>query len=138
VIVVDVSAFVDVLLGRPAALEVLSSLTDERPDEPLHAPALIGTEVLNALRRLARAGIVTDERATAAADDFAHARMVLYPHSPLHDGIWRLRHDLSAYDAAYLALAELLDRSALVTSDSALADQATRRLGASRVAFAGG
>jgi predicted nucleic acid-binding protein len=56
-----------------------------REHEPMHAPALIEPEALNALRRLARSGAVTDRRATEAAADLASVRLVRYPHAPLRE-----------------------------------------------------
>lgn len=56
-----------------------------------------------------------------------------YPHEPLLHRIWDLRHNLTAYDASYLVLAELLDESVLLTTDTCLAAVATQHLGENRV-----
>lgn len=48
------------------------------------------------------------------------ATIVRYPHAPLGDRMWELRHNLSAYDAAFVALAELL-AAPLVTCDGRMA-----------------
>lgn len=132
-IVVDASVLTDFLLGRPQALDALSSELAEREHEPLHAPELIEPETLNALRRLATSGNVSDRRATEAASDLASLRLIRYPHAPLRERVWALRHNLSAYDATYLALAEALDDPILLTGDAGLAEQASRSLGGGRV-----
>lgn len=63
---------------------------------------------------------LSDESATVARSDLASMPVVLYPHRPLMERIWELRHTLSAYDASYVALAELLP-APLVTCDARLA-----------------
>lgn len=115
-IVVDTSAVLDALTGQPAKPELLSRLAD---DGDLHAPHLIDVEVVHALRRLVRARQLTDGRAEEARDDFADLVITRYPHPPLADRMWQLRHDLTAYDAAFVALAEAL-AVPLITSDSGL------------------
>ena len=79
------------------------------------------------------AGNITDERATAAASDLANTRLIRYPHAPLRARVWDLRHNLTAYDATYLALAEAVDDSLLLTGDGGLASRARASLGAGRV-----
>jgi predicted nucleic acid-binding protein len=96
--------------------------------QPLHAPELIEPETLNALRRMAGRGRVTDQRAGEAAADLADVRLVRHPHAPLRERVWALRHQLTAYDASYLALAEALD-ALLVTADAGLAASARASLG---------
>lgn len=132
-IVVDASALTDFLLGRPQAVDTLERELAGREYEALHAPELVEPETLNALRRLATAGRVTDRRASEAVLDLANTRLVRYPHDPLRARVWELRHKLTAYDACYLALAEGLDDPVLVTGDHALAAQARRSVGADRV-----
>lgn len=132
-IVVDASALTDFLLGRPEALNALGHELAGREHEPLHAPELIEPETLNALRRLAVSGGVTDRRATEAASDLAHTRLIRYPHAPLRERVWDLRHNLTAYDATYLALAEALDDPVLLTGDGGLAARARKSLGDHRV-----
>jgi predicted nucleic acid-binding protein len=130
--VVDASTLCDFLLGREDALR---ALTDDSTaaHEPLHAPELIDLEVLNALRRMVRQRLLGSDRAAEAVADLDDARLVRHPHAPLRDRIWDLRDRLSAYDAAYVALAEALPDSVLFTSDSALASQARLSLGAEHV-----
>lgn len=89
-------------------------------DPDLHAPHLIDIEILHALRRLVAAGHLGEERAAAARLDFADLAIVRYPHAPLAERIWHLRHNLTAYDAAFVALSEELG-SPLITCDAGLA-----------------
>ena len=117
-IVVDASALLEALLRMPAADAV-----DERlfaPRETLHAPHLIDVEVAQVIRRFAAAGDIDGARGRAALADLANLRLSRYPHGLLLPRIWDLRHNLSAYDAAYVALAEALD-APLVTRDRRLA-----------------
>ncbi len=132
-IVVDASVLVDFLLGRPEALDALAVELAGHEQQPLHAPELIDPEVLNALRRLAIGGRVTDRRATEAVLDLANTRLIRYPHAPLCQRVWELRNALTAYDAIYLALAEALDDPVLLTCDAGLAAGARRSLGDQRV-----
>ncbi len=128
-IVIDASVLADFLLGRPPALEAVEQALDEDDQQPLHAPELIEPETLNALRRLALAGLVADRRATEAALDLDSVRLVRHPHAPLRARVWDLRHDLTAYDASYLALAEALDDPLLLTADGGLAACGRRSIG---------
>jgi predicted nucleic acid-binding protein len=131
--VVDASVLTDFLLGRPQALDAVQRGLIGHEHEPLHAPELVEPETLNALRRLVLAGNVTDERATAAASDLANTRLIRYPHAPLRARVWDLRNNLTAYDATYVALAEALDDSVLLTGDGGLAARARASLGDDRV-----
>ncbi|MGI8715316.1 MAG: type II toxin-antitoxin system VapC family toxin [Solirubrobacteraceae bacterium] len=132
-IVVDASVLTDFLLGRTEAVEALVSELTGREHEPLHAPELIDPETLNALRRLAGRGAVTDQRASEAVSDLANTRLIRYSHAPLRTRVWELRHDLTAYDATYLALAEGLAGSILLTGDGGLASRARSSLGDDQV-----
>jgi predicted nucleic acid-binding protein len=132
-IVVDASVLTDFLLGRVQALDALQDELAGHEHEPLHAPELIEPETLNALRRLVLAGSLTDQRASEAAFDLEHTRMIRYPHAPLRERVWELRHNLTAYDATYLAVAEALDDCALLTGDAGLASRARESLGDDRV-----
>jgi predicted nucleic acid-binding protein len=133
VIVIDASVLTDMLLARPQAVAALRRELADRPDEPVHAPALIEIETLNALRGLARGCRITDRAADAAVGQLAKVRMVRYPHGPFRGRVWELRHELTAYDAVYLALAERIEDSTLVTADTGLAERARRSLGDARV-----
>ena len=117
-IVVDASAALEVLLRTPAAAAVEGRLFD--PDETLHAPHLIDVEVAQVLRRYAATGQIDPERCRAALADLADFSLRRYPHDFLLPRIWELRDNLTAYDAAYVALAEALD-APLLTRDRRLA-----------------
>ena len=116
-IVADASALLDLLLARPAAVRVAQRF---EPEPLIHAPHLVDTEVLHALRRWVRAGELTAERAQEALTDLAALPMARHPHAPLSQRVWSLRERLSAYDATYVALAEGLDAT-LLTADGRLA-----------------
>jgi predicted nucleic acid-binding protein len=72
------------------------------------------------LRRMVREGAITAHRADEAIRDLLDLRITRYPHFVLLLRIWRLRHNFSAYDAAYIVLAEQLG-AALITRDGRLA-----------------
>jgi predicted nucleic acid-binding protein len=120
-IVLDASALIDLLLRE----EGVKAIEDRvfAPGESLNAPHLIDLEVAQVLRRYRLAGELSDSRAENAFDDLAALPLQRYPHDMLLPRIWELRHNATAYDAAYLALAEALD-APLLTRD--------RRLAASR------
>ena len=86
----------------------------------LAAPQLIEIEVLSAWRRLAAAGRLEERRADLARADLRSLPIDRVPHAPLLDRCWALRTNLTVYDAAYVALAELLDVP-LLTADARLA-----------------
>jgi predicted nucleic acid-binding protein len=135
-IVVDASVLTDVLLGREHSLLALEREQRGQEHAPLHAPEVIEPEALNALRKLALRGRVTSRRATEAVADLANLRLIRYPHEPLRAWMWQLRDQLTAYDAAYVALAEALGDGVLLTADRGLAAAAVRVLGAGRVRLA--
>jgi len=132
-IVIDASVLTDFLLGRAAALDALQRELADNEHQPLHAPQLIEPETLNALRRMAVGGLVSDGRASEAIGDLANTRLIRHPHEPLRERVWDLRHNLTAYDATYLALAEALAEAVLLTGDAGLAGQARASLGDDRV-----
>lgn len=117
-IVVDASAVVETLLRFPAADSVERRLFDGR--ETLYAPHLIDVEVAQVVRRYAALGQIEPERGRAALADLADFPVYRYPHDILLPRIWELRHNLTAYDASYVALAEALG-ALLVTRDRRLA-----------------
>ncbi|MGZ5214255.1 MAG: type II toxin-antitoxin system VapC family toxin [Actinomycetota bacterium] len=104
-IVVDTSAVLAVLTGRPRNEDLINRLAD---DGDLHAPHLIDVEMIHALRRLVSTGDLSQERAIDVRSDFAELSIMRYPHHPLSDRMWELRHAVSAYDAAFVVLAEAL------------------------------
>jgi predicted nucleic acid-binding protein len=117
VIVVDTSAVVAALAGHPAVPGLAERLSAEGD---LHAPYLLDLEFIQALRRLEAARELTTDRARDALTDLADLTITRYPHLPLADRVWSLRANLSAYDAAFVALAEALEVP-LVTCDARLA-----------------
>ena len=116
--VLDASAAAELLLNTPAGNRVASRLEDET--EGIHAPHLIDIEVVQVLRRHLMHGLLEDDRVGRALDRWRDLDIDRYPHAPLLDRIWELRHNVSAYDAVYVALAETLSVS-LVTGDEKLA-----------------
>jgi predicted nucleic acid-binding protein len=118
VLVVDTSAVIAALVGRPPSDEVIERLAT---DGDLSAPHLLDVEFLHALRRLALGGQLSEDRAADARGDFADLTIIRYEHTVVADRIWQLRHSLTAHDAAFVALAELLGVP-LVTCDARLAD----------------
>ena len=116
-LVVDTSAILDAIAGVEPSPGLIARLS---ADGELHAPHLIDVEILHALLGMTMRGEITDDRAADARTDFADAALRRYPHEPLSDRIWELRHNLSAYDAAFVALAEALD-APLITCDGGLA-----------------
>lgn len=116
-IVLDASAAVDWLLQTSAGQQIEKRIFSR--NESLHAPHLLDVEVGQALRRLVREASVSQLRAEHALDDLLDLRLTRYPHFVLLPRIWQLRHNLSACDAAYVALAENLN-AALITRDARL------------------
>jgi len=118
VIVVDASAILEALLQRAAAAAVEERLFEE--GLPLHAPHLIDLEATQVLRRYAAAGQIGAVRCRRALDVLRDFPLRRYSHDVLLERVWELRHNLTAYDAAYVALAEALDAT-LLTCDRRLA-----------------
>jgi len=121
VIVVDASAVLEVLLRTPVGPRVAERLFGD--DETLHAPHLLDLEVAQVLRRYSLAGQLDSARGLQALEDLAAFPLNRYPHDLFLARIWELRHNLTAYDAAYVALAEAL-AAPLLTRDAALASAA--------------
>jgi predicted nucleic acid-binding protein len=117
-IVLDASAAVDWLLQTRAGQHIEKRIYSR--NETLHAPHLLDLEVTQVLRRLASQGVISAHRADEAVRDLLDLRISRYPHLVLLPRVWQLRHNFSAYDAAYIVLAEKLG-AALVTRDARLA-----------------
>lgn len=115
----DASAAVTVLLNLgPAAGNI--RLRTSLPGENLHVPHLFDVEVLHVLRRHSLSGTLSESREHLALNRLHDMRLSRYSHTAFLDRIWELRNYLSAYDAAYVALAETLS-APLITMDARLA-----------------
>lgn len=117
-IVADASAILELLLRSGAGLLVEARLL--RRGETIHAPALIDLEVAQVLRRYVAHGEMPPTRAHKAIDTMTVFPVERYVHDALLPRIWALRGNLTAYDAAYVALAEALG-APLLTCDARLA-----------------
>ena len=118
-IVLDASAALELLLNSKLAEKVAKRVFE--PGQSLHAPHLIDVEIAQVLRRLLRQNRIDSGRAEIAFQDLADLPMTRYPHQLLLPRIWHLRNNATAYDAAYVALAEALGAT-LLTCDQALAN----------------
>jgi predicted nucleic acid-binding protein len=112
VIVVDASAAVAALLNAGPARSALAS-------DDLHAPHLVDSEVLSALRRQLATARLAPDAAWKAIDTWRRLGLARYPVIGMVERIWQLRDNLSAYDASYVALAENLG-CPLLTCDGRL------------------
>jgi predicted nucleic acid-binding protein len=118
VIVVDASGLIEVLLRTSGAALVEARLF--AAGETLHAPHLIDVETAQVIRRYAAGREIDSARGRAALADLADFPLRRYPHDFLLPRVWDLRHNLTAYDGVYVALAEALDAT-LLTRDRRLA-----------------
>ena len=118
-IVLDASAAVAVLLNlEPGASRIRERMAEE--DDDLHVPHLFEVEVMNVLRRYALSRGLSESRSAELLEDLTTLRITRYPHTSLIERIWELQHNLTAYDATYIALGETLE-APLVTTDARLA-----------------
>jgi len=124
VIVLDASALLEFLLQTPLGSRVEARLF--RDDDELHSPHVVDVEVSQALRRLVRRAEMSPGRAAEAIADLAEVDLHRHPHLDLLARAWKLRENITAYDAMYVTLAEALGAS-LVTCDAALAKAAGHR-----------
>ncbi|HEU0303370.1 MAG TPA: type II toxin-antitoxin system VapC family toxin [Gaiellaceae bacterium] len=120
-IVLDAAAAVHYLLRREPGRTWLADRIENC--DVLHAPHLLDFEAASALRRLVQVGEVAAERGLLALSQIDELHLVRYPAARLRERIWELRSNLTAYDAAYVALAEVLEMP-LVTTDTRLARSA--------------
>ena len=117
-IVIDASAMLELLLTTSDGMRLFNRIYAQ--SETLHAPELLDLEVAQVLLRLCRQGEITEQRAETALADLSNLDVSRYTQQPLLSRIWDLRHNLTAYDAAYVALAEGL-QAPLLTRDARLA-----------------
>ena len=117
VLVTDASVVVD-LLGRFAAEPIETALFSGASQ--LVAPELLDIEVLHTLRKLETTKAIPSSRRAHILDDFRALPIRRFRHAALWQDVWRLRRNLTAYDASYVALARQLDAS-LVTRDERIA-----------------
>jgi predicted nucleic acid-binding protein len=115
--VLDASAAVELVLATRRGRRIGARLAS--PSVSLHAPHLLDLEVAQAIRRYAAAGVIESERGRSALDHLELLGIERYGHAELLGRVWSLRRNLTAYDAAYVALAEALEAS-LLTCDRAL------------------
>jgi len=119
VIVVDASAVIELLLHTEIGKSVARRIADSAVS--LHAPHLLDLEVAQVLRRLEAGGVVGGGRTTRALEVFGQLDIARWAHDALLPRICALRANLTAYDAAYVSLAEALPATVL-TCDAKLAD----------------
>ena len=117
-IVLDASAGVDFLLRlEPGYPSVRNRLLEVRGN--VHVPHLFDLEVVHAFRRYERRGLIPAPRIERAFKRLQNLQLVRYPHYAFLAQVWQLRANVTAYDAAYLALAKAL-AAPLVTTDRPL------------------
>ncbi len=117
-VVLDASVVVELVLGTNAGAKLRRRLSS--PEMVLHTLEFVDLEVLNALRRYVAGGSIDADRATFAVDRLNEFDLVRHSHRAMLHHIWSWRHNLTAYDAAYVILAEAL-RVPLLTMDRRLA-----------------
>lgn len=117
-IVVDSSVIIEVLLRTESASRIEDRILV--PGETLHSPHLLDVEVAQVLRRYYNTGEIDADRGQEAISDLADFPLTRYPHDLFLPRIWQLRHNLTAYDAVYVVLAEVLP-APLLTRDKHLA-----------------
>ncbi len=119
-IVLDASALVELLLNTTAGRVIANRIDD--PALGIHVPHLVDVEVAQALRKFTlQKGDLTPDEASQALADLRALDLQRHAHEPLLDRVWELRQNVTAYDATYIALAEVLDTILLMTCDGPLA-----------------
>jgi predicted nucleic acid-binding protein len=116
-IVLDASVVVELLTNGALADSIRSDLSGR--DDSFIVPHLIDVEVMSAIRRLAASQRIGTHRSNQFLAGLVALPAERYSHTPLIGRIWELRHNFTAYDAAYIALAEAMD-AVLYTSDEKL------------------
>lgn len=111
-IVADASVLISALLRDGPARRVVA-------DEQVEVPSHVDAEVAQGLRKQVRLGRVTSDEGWRQLDTYRWLAVTRHDIFALFDRIWELRDNLTAYDAAYVALAEATDCT-LVTGDARL------------------
>ncbi|TAM66170.1 MAG: PIN domain-containing protein [Microbacteriaceae bacterium] len=111
--IVDAGVVVELLAGNLDP--------DRLGDEELAAPHLIDSEVTHVLRGLVRRRVLSEEQGDLALEGFTRLTLTRFPADWLRARMWALRHNITAYDATYVALAEMTDATELLTTDARLA-----------------
>lgn len=119
-IVLDASAAVDLALGRPWSALLRHEIMGA---DRLHVPVTWHIECVSAVRQLALGDHLDDPGARRALNALSSLRLLRWATEPLSDRMWSLRHNMTAHDAVYVALAEQLDAT-LATGDRRLAKAA--------------
>ncbi len=117
-IVLDASAAIEWLLQSRAGVRIDKRIFSV--SQSLHAPHLLDVEVAQVLRRYVREKTISEQRGEEALEDLGDLPLNRYPHDFLLPRVWKLRATLTAYDAVYIALAEVLD-APLLTCDNKIA-----------------
>ena len=120
----DASAAIELLLRTPAGQAVAKRIAASGAS--VHAPHLLDLEVAQVLRRYCSQRVLSAQRAQVALDDLRALQLTRYAHEPMLSRIWALRENLTAYDAAYVALAESLE-APLITLDTRAASATGHR-----------
>lgn len=112
--IVDAGVVVELLVGELGP--------DVLGEEELAAPHLLDSEVMHVLRGLVRRGVLDEAQGATAVAGFLELALTRFPAEGLRARMWELRHNVSGYDATYVALAEVLEATALLTTDARLAN----------------
>ncbi|HTU15431.1 MAG TPA: type II toxin-antitoxin system VapC family toxin [Solirubrobacterales bacterium] len=125
-IVLDASALLDLLLATDPAERILGHVAN--PEVPIVAPDHMLVETTRVLRRLAIAGVISDERADREAANALGLDVTVYPSQDLLPRAWRYRDRITIDDALYLVLTEVIAGASLLTTDRKLARAASGRV----------
>lgn len=117
-IVLDASVVIEILLQSDAGLAIEDRVLDQSEDK--HSPHLLDVEVAQVVRRYTLRNEIDASRGEQMLDDLLLLSIERHPHTMFLPRIWQLRSNLTAYDAAYVALSEALG-APLLTRDQALA-----------------
>lgn len=117
-IVLDASVVVELLIGGPASDHIRREI--ESRDDSMLVPYLLDVEVMNAIRSLTAGRKIPADQGEQILEALVDLPAQRCPHTPLLDRAWELRHNFTAYDAIYIALAEAT-KATLYTKDKKLA-----------------